>query len=152
MTPVANVHDVAAYIVHKHGSLSAMKLQKLVYYSQAWALVWDDRPLFPEPIEAWVNGPVVPALYERHRGQFLVTEWPYGGPSRLDEAARETIDIVLDHYGKLNAQQLSALTHSEAPWKDARRGVQPGERGHQVITLEAMMEYYSSLTDSDGEG
>ena len=34
--------DVAAYILRKQGTLPAMKLQKLVYYSQAWSLVWDD--------------------------------------------------------------------------------------------------------------
>jgi uncharacterized phage-associated protein len=43
-----------------------MKLQKLVYYAQAWALVWDDEPIFDEEIEAWANGPVVRGLYEAH--------------------------------------------------------------------------------------
>ena len=59
--------------------MSAMKLQKLIYYSQAWSLVWDDEPLFPERIEAWINGPVVPELYERHKGEFKVTAEIVGG-------------------------------------------------------------------------
>jgi len=60
--------------------MTAMKLQKLAYYSQAWSLVWDEKALFPEKIEAWANGPVVRALYDRHRGMFKVTlaEWPIG--------------------------------------------------------------------------
>ena len=45
VTPVS-VHDVAAYILQKHGPMTTMKLQKLVYYAQAWGLVWDDCPLF----------------------------------------------------------------------------------------------------------
>jgi len=48
-----SVHDVAAYILKKQGEMSAMKLQKLVYYSQAWSLVWDEKPLFRAQIEAW---------------------------------------------------------------------------------------------------
>ena len=76
---MANVHDVAAYILGRCGPMTAMKLQKLVYYSQAWSLVWDERPLFPESIEAWANGPVVPALYDRHRGAFKLNAWPIGG-------------------------------------------------------------------------
>lgn len=36
---MASVFDVAAYVLEKMGPMSAMKLQKLVYYSQAWALV-----------------------------------------------------------------------------------------------------------------
>ena len=57
---MATAHDVAAYILQKKGEMTAMKLQKLVYYSQAWSVVWDERPLFHEKIEAWANGPVVP--------------------------------------------------------------------------------------------
>jgi len=52
---MATAHDVAAYILDKCGSMSAMKLQKLVYYSQAWHLVWDDAPLFEERVEAWAT-------------------------------------------------------------------------------------------------
>ncbi len=55
-----SVESVAAYILSQHGKLSAMKLQKLVYYCQAWSLVWDEAPLFQEQIQAWANGPVVP--------------------------------------------------------------------------------------------
>ena len=45
---MANVFDVAKYILEKLGTLSTMKLQKLCYYCQAWSLVWDDTPLFDE--------------------------------------------------------------------------------------------------------
>jgi uncharacterized phage-associated protein len=34
----------------------ALKLQKLLYYSQAWHLVWEDTPLFTARIEAWIDG------------------------------------------------------------------------------------------------
>lgn len=45
---MANIFDTARYILEKSGTMSTMKLQKLCYYSQAWALVWDDAPLFNE--------------------------------------------------------------------------------------------------------
>ncbi|MGW0920666.1 Panacea domain-containing protein [Streptomyces sp. NPDC002755] len=48
--------------------MTAMKLQKLVYYCQAWHLVWEGRALFPEAIRAWASGPVCPAVYELHQG------------------------------------------------------------------------------------
>jgi len=71
-TSSAGVLDVATYILGKHGPMTHMKLQRLVYYSQAWHLAWDGVPLFPERIEAWANGPVVPVLYEALKGEFLV--------------------------------------------------------------------------------
>lgn len=139
------VHDVAAYILETHGPVTAVKLQKLVYYSQAWSLVWDERALFPERIEAWVGGPVVPALYEQHRGQFEVTSLPLGDAAKLDENARATVDEVLRAYGDKTGQWLSDLTHAERPWLDARVGLAPLERGTREIGLASMSEYYSGL-------
>lgn len=142
---MTNVHDVAAYILEKLGPMTAMKLQKLVYYSQAWSLVWDERPLFGERIEAWANGPVVPDLYQKHRRHFEIRSWPFGKSQGLSAAERETIDAVLDGYGDKPSQWLSDLTHRELPWLEARHGLSPGERGNRVITHRAMAEYYGSL-------
>ncbi len=142
----ASVHDVAAYILEQNpGKISAMKLQKLVYYCQAWSLVWDERPMFRAPIQAWASGPVVPALYELHRGKFAVGEWSRGDSRKLDKAAKETINSVLKYYGKRTAQWLSDLTHAEDPWKNARKGIAEGERCSREIALADMHEYYSSL-------
>ncbi len=142
---MVNVHDVASYILEKMGPLMAMKLQKLVYYSQAWSLVWDEEPLFSEKIEAWANGPVVPALYNSHRGQFKVSELSEGNSSNLTPTQRETIDEVINFYGDRSSLWLSDLTHKEDPWINARQGLMLGERGNKEITHAAMAEYYSSL-------
>lgn len=141
---MANVHDVAAYILQRRGPMTAMKLQKLVYYCQAWSLVWDDRPLFPERIEAWANGPVVRELYDRHRGVFRVEQWE-GNPGAMTLEERETVDKVLEYYGPRASQELSDLTHQERPWKEAREMLAPFERGEREIPLNSMAEYYSSL-------
>lgn len=141
---MTSVHDVAAYILKKHGPMTAMKLQKLIYYAQAWSLVWDDRILFRERIEAWANGPVVPALYARHRGEFQLSIWD-GNPAALSTKQRETVDAVTNFYGKLTSQQLSDLTHREDPWREARIGIQLGERGNREITRAALHEYYGGL-------
>lgn len=141
---VATVFDVAEYILQKLGEMTAMKLQKLVYYSQAWALVWDEAPLFVEPIEAWANGPVVPALYQKHRGEFKVRPSVDSVP-KLSDTQKDTINKVLEFYGDRTSQWLSDLTHMENPWIDARQGLAPGQRGNEVITHAAMAEYYEGL-------
>jgi uncharacterized phage-associated protein len=137
--------DVAAYILAKSGPMTAWKLQKLVYYSQAWSLVWDQRPMFQDRIEAWANGPVCPSLYNKHRGQFIVERLAEGNPNALDSEARETVDAVLAYYGNRHPQWLSDLTHMEAPWKDARGDLAPGAVCDREITHEAMAAYYESL-------
>jgi hypothetical protein len=45
--------------------MGAMKLHKILYYCQAWSLVWDDKPLFRERIEAWVTVPLSVASTQR---------------------------------------------------------------------------------------
>src|SRR5260370_28209674 len=110
---MASAHDVASYILKKIHRTTAMKLQKLVYYSQAWALVWNEKPLFRERVEAWANGPVVPELFSALNGTFT------GQPSALSTASvdslskkrKEGIDRVLDFYASLDPQWLSDLTH-----------------------------------------
>jgi uncharacterized phage-associated protein len=142
---VATVHDVAAYILKRRSPMTAMKLQKLVYYCQAWSLVWDEAPLFPECIEAWANGPVVRELYEQHRGKFLVNSLERGNAEALDKAQRETVDAVMNFYGDKPSQWLSDLTHQESPWRDARTGIAPGAFSDREINTASMAEYYSGL-------
>lgn len=143
---MADVFDVASYILSKCGDMSAMKLQKLCYYAQAWSTVWDDCPLFPEEFEAWKNGPVCPALFFRTQGKFIITEKDENGnPDKLTPPQKETVDAVLEYYGDKDAQWLSRLTHMEEPWKLARKDYGEGERCKNVISLESMSEYYSSI-------
>ncbi|MHB1461824.1 MAG: Panacea domain-containing protein [Armatimonadota bacterium] len=146
---MATAHDVTAYIIEKQGPVSAMKLQKLVYYSQAWSLVWDERPMFDEEIQAWANGPVVPDLYAVHKGQYMIDKWPLGDANKLDDLAKETVNAVLEFYWPMNAQQLSDITHHEEPWILARAGLAAGDRGTSVISHASMAEYYSGLEPSD---
>lgn len=146
---MANVLDVAEYILQKQGKMTAMKLQKLVYYCQAWSLVWDETPLFDEKIEAWANGPVVRRLYDAHKGVFELCNISGCDPANLTSKQTETIDAVLNYYGDKSAQWLGDLTHMEKPWNDARIGLDVGANSNREITLASMDEYYSSLLPSE---
>ena len=144
---MATVFDVARYIVKKRGTITTVKLQKLVYYSQAWSLVWDEKSLFKNKIQAWANGPVIPALFQAHKGKFRVNvkDLPQGNIRRLSKEEKGTIDSVLKYYGNQSAQWLVDLAHLEDPWKEARKGCEAGERCTNKITNASMMDYYSGL-------
>jgi uncharacterized phage-associated protein len=142
---MANVFDVAKFILEKCGRMTTWKLQKLVYYCQAWSLVWDEEPLFSEKIEAWANGPVVRELYNLHRRRFYVSGLSRGNSDDLNETQKETICAVIECYGEKSSQWLSDLAHMEEPWKKARKGISEKMRGSNEITHESMAEYYSSI-------
>ena len=142
---MANVRDVAQYILNKTGKITTWKLQKLVYYAQAWHLVWDEEPLFSEEIQAWANGPVCPDLYDYHKGNFHIGKIRNANPGALNSSESESVDAVLDYYKDFNGQQLSDFTHEEIPWCIARKGLSSSERGERVISHESLAEYYGSL-------
>ncbi|MFH2067098.1 MAG: type II toxin-antitoxin system antitoxin SocA domain-containing protein [Pseudomonadota bacterium] len=144
-----SVFDVAAYILKKTGQITTMKLQKLVYYCQAWSLVWDEKPLFPEKIEAWANGPVIRELFAFHKGMFEISSIAIGNPDLLNFEQKETIDLVVEFYGDKPSQWLIDLSHQEEPWKKARVGLRVTDRGNRVISLDDIAEYYSSLPSEE---
>jgi len=142
---MASVFDVAKYILERQGPMTTMKLQKLVYYSQAWSVVWDEKPMFAEKIEAWASGPVVRKLYDEHKGIFQISSLEKGNTDNLKIEEKETIDAVLQAYGDKSAQWLSDLTHMEKPWNEAREGFDLGDNCENEITQASLAEYYSSL-------
>lgn len=144
---MATIFDVAKYILAQSGPMTAMKLQKLAYYSQAWSLVWDEEALFEEGFQAWANGPVSPSLYNEHRGLFKVDERiiERGDVSNLTPNQQDSIDKVLQFYGPKTAQWLSDLTHREAPWLEARGELPLMAKCTAEITQSQMHEYYSAL-------
>ena len=144
---MANLFDVVKYILKKQGRISTVKLQKLIYYAQAWSLVWDEKPLFTNKIKAWANGPVIPVLFGAHKGKFEVSknDFPSGKLTQLKKEERETINSILEYYGGKSAQWLVDLTRLEDPWKEARKERNTGERCADEITRASMMNYYSGL-------
>jgi len=139
---VATADDVAAVLIQELGTMDAMKLQKLLYYCQAWYLAITDQPLFSETVEAWRDGPVVQPIFRRHQGRRLVSDWRSGDPSRLNEQARQLIDLVCMSYGRMSGDDLSKLTHSEQPWREARRGMLPAAWSRKPISHSAMKKFF----------
>jgi len=145
---MASIFDVAKYILSKQSPMSTWKLQKLCYYSQAWALAWSENvPLFDEDFQAWTNGPVCRDLYDVHSGMYMISvhEFKYGEISNLTEDEIETVDVVLEGYGDKSPFWLKEQTHEEPPWIAARGNTPEHERSTNIITKISMGAYYSSL-------
>lgn len=137
--------DVAAYILAKAGPLSSFKLQKLLFYAEGWTLAWEGRDLFPDEVQAWVNGPVVKSVYEAHRGQYTVGAIEGGHADALSEADRRVVDEVIGFYGRRTADWLVELTHHEPPWRKARVGVAEDDRSTRKVEREDMRRYFGSI-------
>lgn len=144
---MANIHDVAAYVTsHFRADISTMKLQKLCYISQGWSLALLDEEMFAERFEAWANGPVSYALFDKHRGDYSVGSWPAGDVSRLSERQVVVLNGVLANYGALTGLQLSELTHRDGtPWSVARGDAPRGARSNAEISPEQIKTHFRNL-------
>ena len=137
-----NCFDVAKYFLSKVDEeegevITNLKLQKLAYYAQSASLAFYDSALFPESLEAWKHGPVVPELYRTYKGYkssplpktASVSEGVYSA------AERELLDGVYAFFGQYAAWKLRDMTHEETPWLEAS----PTEG---VIALSSMRDYF----------
>lgn len=144
------INVVANWFLNKE-SMTHKKLQKLCYYAQAWSYALYDRPMVDDEFQAWVHGPVSPKLYDKYRGSYLVPlHSEEESKGRLTSEDEQLLERVWITYGGETANALEALTHTEAPWKEARVGYKPNERSHTVISSATMRDYYRGIY-IDGE-
>lgn len=125
--------------------LTNKKLQKLLYYAQAWNLVFNDEKLFEENIEAWVHGPVVPVVYHEYKkyGCTPIQEKAIIDKTKFTRDELKTLDEVWKVYGKFDGNYLEILSHSEEPWIAARGQAEINECCTTVIDPVLMREFYT---------
>jgi len=147
-----SVSDVGKYFIWKSASenrpITNKKLQKLAYYAQAWYLVSQkgNKKLFPDKIEAWVHGPVVPSLYFQYKQfGFNPIDPMLGKNNVVKENFKKLLDEVWNVYGHLDGNSLETLAHNEIPWIEARQNLEKDELGNTEISDLAMYSYFSSI-------
>lgn len=165
--PLVDIKDMAIYtglsLISKGMSASPLKLQKLLYYEQAWFMVFFGREntLFEDVPQAWVNGPVYPVVYHEYRGKVAnmcdhlkkehFTSSDIQGTMEAivkkngwNGETVELLDSIIMLYGSKTQNQLIFLTHAEAPWVEARGGMPPYMSSTAPISLDTMYGYYKA--------
>ncbi len=141
---------IADYFLYKGNKsntpITNKKLQKLLYYAQAWSLVIRDNKLFKDKIEAWVHGPAIKNIYFKFKSfgfspiQSNIQEQDI---KDLSPDVISFLDEIWNIYGHLDAQYLETLSHSEQPWIEAREGLQSHEGSSNIISLPTMRKFFS---------
>lgn len=145
----AQSYVLADYLLHEcreRGELlTPLKLQKLMFYADAWHMALYGAEITNERFQAWVHGPV--ALSQYHR--FKEFKWrPISAeierPSVAGGLARH-LDEIIDVFGSEPAVALEAMTHQERPWQDARGNIPNDEPCNNYISKELTREFYRNL-------
>ena len=124
-----------------------LRLQKLLYYCQGWSLGLLGRKLFDEPIQAWVEGPVVRSVYDRFKGSRSPIEpSAIGDPdAALSQTEAALVEMVWKEYGRYTPQELVAKSHNEPAWAEARGNLLPAQRSNVRLSDETMAYFFTKL-------
>lgn len=149
------INQICDYIIFRLKSeenvpLSNIKLQKLLYYTQAWHLAFHKKELFDGKFEAWIHGPVNREVYSRFNNTKYMFSEIYSTDiidtnitEKLSEEEIKHINIILEHYAKYSGVELEDMSHKEEPWIRAREGYEPNQRCVVEIDNEFLGEYFS---------
>lgn len=141
---MSTVKEIAKYFLAlsdpKVGDIiSNLKLQKLCYYAQGFHLALYGTRLFPDKIEAWTHGPVIPELYQAYKkyGDGAIPI-PDKFDISIDSKTQELLNEVYSVYGQYSAWKLRNMTHEETPWIEAKKS-------SRNISIGTMKEYFQTL-------
>ncbi|HET7461522.1 MAG TPA: type II toxin-antitoxin system antitoxin SocA domain-containing protein [Longimicrobium sp.] len=148
--PAVTTNKIADWFIHfAHevgDPITNLRLQKLVYYAQAWYLALHGKRLIPAEFQAWVHGPVCHPLYQRFRGyawnpisESVARPEP---PDEVEAHLREIMEV----YGGYSAWDLERLTHAEEPLRKARGDLSPDASSTAVIRDDDMRRFYAART------
>ena len=149
---ILGASDVADYFLAMQnalgtsGPINNMKMQKLCYYAQGFALAKLQQPLFFDHIEAWQHGPVVPSLWNKYKDFGYK---PLPAPDRtIDHKGfsweiRGLLHEVAHSYEHLSDWELRNKTHMESPWLDTPDGA--------AITHQRMRNFFGALVEENAQ-
>ena len=137
-----NVAEYFLYKANEDGELiTNLKMQKLLYYAQAWYLVNFNKPLFDDEIEAWSFGPVIRSVYQKYK-EFGHTPIIYDNKKgeilkKFSKTDQEFLNEFYDKFINYTAHDLVSLSHSEDPFIEAYNSLS------KLISLKKMKHFYS---------
>lgn len=142
----AQAADHLIALAHRRGeAVSNLKLQKLLYYAQAWHLARFDRPLFPERFQAWMSGPVIPEQFWRFRPRGIHAIPPSSTAADLPPHVAAFLDEAVSEYLRMDEWDLEWLACAEDPWLIARGGIDRGDPCTTEIGEDEMRRFYRAL-------
>lgn len=141
--------DIANYFLDKAKktaiAVTNLKLQKLVYYAQAWHLAIHNEPLMEGiEFEAWIHGPVIHELWNKYRNYSYEPINEEVTPPQLEARTDQFLEEVVEVYLDKDAYTMELMSHREDPWILARNGYADNERCTNIISEELMRTYFKS--------
>jgi uncharacterized phage-associated protein len=145
--------------------LDPLKTAELVYYSHAWYLGYESKPLLREPVEAQKYGATIPSISKSLKFHGPDSQWAplvkdelkyglllihglldkipakaYVSTDSLTEKEKNVIDMVWNAYKKYDAKLLMKMANAKgSPWSQVWRGL---NRVHNTVIPNSLIKSY----------
>ena len=147
MATPTKINDVADWFINRVDrdsgeTITHLKLQKLLYFAQAWHLANKGTELFEDEFQAWAHGPVARSVYDRFSGQAWDPLDVVEAGSKIPKKIDSYLEKVFEKYGMYGAKYLEQLTHEHDPWLNARGDLPKEARCETIIPKTVMRDFY----------
>jgi len=147
---ISKLESAVKYLLMQTADITPLALQKLLYFAQGFQKAFTDAFMFEEDCEAWVHGPVYRNVYEKYRSHGFnpIEEKELSFENiNLSEDEKELLDHVVLYFGCYSGKVLETMTHSEEPWRVARRDLMDWESSDRIIEKEEIGSYFNSVKE-----
>lgn len=138
---INSYNDKASSLARKYGIkpefITNLKIQKLLYYVQAYSLLIFNKPAFKEKILAWSYGPVVYEVYQEYKNNHANEIETRYDLEEVSDGLQKIIDMVIENYGSVEANELIRFTHEEDPWRNSKL--------NSEIDINSIKEYFNRI-------
>ncbi len=140
----------AKYLLIQASEITPLALQKLLYFAQGFQKAFTGQFMFKEDCEAWVHGPVYRVIFEQYRNYAChpieEKELAYD-QTRFTEGEIDMLNHIVNYFGCYSGKVLEYMTHTEEPWRLARRGLESWESSDRIIEKETIASYFSNVKE-----
>ncbi len=144
---IKKIDVVDNYILNYCSDVTNLGLQKLLYYVQGTAYMFNNAPIFEDDCEAWAYGPVYRHIYNKYKEyKNRVIDTPDKADySIFTDEEIKVMDSVLKTFGLYKESTLVDFTHNESPWLIARNNVPDLKRCNTIIDKELIKDYFLAV-------
>lgn len=157
---------IIAYLNEKGDPVTNKKLQKLLYFTNAWHLAYFDYSLIKdEESQAWRFGPVYTTSYhkfkaakfepinlKKHYKKFKDSPKElynyFFSENKINNDQQNLIKTILFKYSGFSAYELEVISHNDPPWIQSRKGCGEFENCTNSISNKVISQAYKSKLPS----
>ncbi len=147
----SKIYSTSLYMILKLKEVDPLSIQKLLYFSEVFSKIIDNKKIFSDSPKAWKYGPVYDEIYDcfsYYKGNHIdYSELLKDREFNLSDEEKEYLDEIIKDFGCYSGPILREMTHLTDPWINARSGLDESEPSTRIIEEKDINDYYEKIIE-----